>query len=161
VHFFRFILSATLALLTLGLSAPAHAQANKQIISGTFYEDRATANNSAGSLTLTFTQTPTGQFLNVTNVSCAVTTSSNQIISAVTLNAGTTSGANDLGRPYSIEGSITPQILGNFKYSSIVTNQIYYKFGPARYPSIEIDTQSLSSFSISATCTIVGNLTDN
>jgi hypothetical protein len=79
----------------------------------------------------------------------------------MSLNAGTTPGANDLGRPYPLKGNTTPETLGSFKYYSIVTNHIYFKFGPGRYPSIEIDTQSTGSLFTDATCVIVGNLTDN
>jgi hypothetical protein len=50
--------------------------------------------------------------------------------------AGTTSGASDLGRFYEIKGSNTPETSGSFKFYSIVSNQIYYKFGPGRFPSI-------------------------
>jgi hypothetical protein len=63
----------------------------------------------------------------------------------MSLNAGTTSGANDLGRPYEITGSVTPETSG-FKYYSIVTNQIYYKLGPGRFLTIKIDTQSTGAF---------------
>jgi hypothetical protein len=42
--FSRFAQSAAaLLLVTVGFAAPAHAQQNKQIISGTWYEDRASA----------------------------------------------------------------------------------------------------------------------
>jgi hypothetical protein len=154
--------AAALALLTIGFAAPAHAQNNKQIISGTWYEDRANGGVASTTiLTLTFAQTPANQFLNITNVSCFVQVDSGQVISEMTLNAGTTSGPNDLGRPYSILGNITPQTIGSFRSYSIVTNQVFYKFGPGRFPSIEIDTGSTGSFSIIAQCTIVGNLTDN
>jgi hypothetical protein len=160
--FSRFIKSAAaLFLLTIALVAPAHAQANKQIISGTWYEDRASNSNNSSLLLLTFTQTPTNQFLNITNVSCFVQVSSAQVIGAMQLLAGTTSGATDLGRPYEIKGSATPETSGSNKFYSIVTNQIYYKFGPGRFPSILIDTATTGSFSINASCVIVGNLTDN
>jgi hypothetical protein len=161
--FSRFIKSAAaLALLTIGLAAPAHAQNNKQIISGTWYEDRALVfNGTNGSVILTFTQTPTNLFLNITNVSCNVTLLSTQIISGVSLFAGTTPGADDLGRPYEIKGNVTPETGSGVKIYSIVTNQVYYKFGPGRFPSIEIDTLSTGSFSTTAQCVIVGNLTDS
>jgi len=154
----RFI---ALALLTVGFAAPAHAQSNKQIISGAFYEDRAFFDSFNPSFAVTFAQTPTNQFLNITNVSCSIIVGSSQIVSALFLEAGTTSGANDLGRPYSILGNVTPQTSGSSKFYSIVTNQIYFKFGPGRFPSIEIDTQSTGQVSMSANCVIVGNLTDN
>jgi hypothetical protein len=137
------------------------AQNNKQIISGNFYEDRAANGSASNTLVLTFTQTPTNQFLNVTDVSCAASVASAQVITGMTLFSGTTSGADDLGRPYSILGSAVPESSGAFSYYSIVTNQIYYKFGPGRYPAIEIDTASSGSTSILANCVIVGNLTDN
>jgi hypothetical protein len=155
--------AAALALLTIGFAAPAHAQSNKQIISGTWYEDRASSGvlTSTSNPVLAFAQTPANQFLNVTNVSCTVTTSSAQIISGMTLAAGTTSGASDLGRPYSILGNITSQTFNTSKFNSIVTNQVFYKFGPGRFPTIEIDTLSTGSSSANASCVIVGNLTDN
>jgi hypothetical protein len=163
--FSRFAQSAAaLALLTFGLAAPAHAQNNKQIISGTWYEDRAAVGNGGNSslLLVTFAQTPANQFLNVTNVSCNVSVNSGQVITLMNLNAGTTSGQNDLGRPYSILGNVIPQTSGSFKYYSIVTNQIFFKFGPGRFPSIEIDSQTTGgSFSTFANCVIVGNLSDN
>jgi hypothetical protein len=155
-------IAAALALLTLGLAAPAHAQLNKQIISGTWYEDRASVvSSSSNTLTLTFTQTPTSQFLNITNVSCFVEVSSAQIITAMTLQAGTTSGASDLDRPYAVKGPATSETQGTFKYYSIVTNQVFFKFGPGRYPSIFINAPSTGSALIGADCTIVGNLTDS
>jgi hypothetical protein len=160
--FSRFAQSAAaMLLLTIGIAAPAHAQNNKQIISGTWYEDRAASNNSVGTLTLTFTQTPTNQFLNVTNVACTVSVASAQTIAGIVLYAGTTSGAHDLDRDYAVMGNVTPQTVGGSKYYSVVQNGIFYKFGPGRFPSIEIDTGSTGTFSMNASCTIVGNLTDN
>jgi hypothetical protein len=160
--FSRFAKSAAaLLLLTIGFAAPVHAQSNKQIISGTWYEDRASGSNSSSVLLLTFAQTPANQFLNVTNVSCFITVGSSQILSNVTLLAGTTSGAEDLGRTYSIKGSAVPETLVSSKYYSVVANQIYYKFGPGRYPSIEIDIPTTGAFSGNASCVIVGNLTDS
>jgi hypothetical protein len=84
---------------------------------------------------------------------------SDQVISAVTLIAGTTSGANDLGRFYEIKGNLTPETTGGQKYYSMVQNGIFYKFGPGRFPTIVIDTPTTGS--ITASCVIVGNLTDN
>jgi len=159
MFFSRFAQStAALFLLTVGLVGPAHAQQNLQIISGTWYEDRAEGTASFG-LRLTFAQTPANQFLNVTNVACNVQVSSNQVINAVTLYAGTTSGGDDLGRYYEIKGNTTPETSAGLKFYSIVTNQVYFKFGPGRFPTIEIDTASTGS--ILASCTIVGNLTNN
>ena len=155
--------AAVLFLLVIGFAAPIHAQNNKQVISGTWYEDRAAmlVSTSNNSVTLTFAQTPTNQFLNITNVSCNITTTSSQIINVMTLVAGTTSGAFDLNRPYEIKGNVTPETSGTSKTYSIVTNQIYFKFGPGRFPSIVIDTESTGASSILARCVIVGNLTDN
>jgi hypothetical protein len=153
--------AAALALLIIGFAAPAHAQNNKQIISGTWYEDRAFGGNSTNTLVLTFAQTPTSQFLNITNVSCIVQVDSAQALISMFLTAGTTSGAEDLGRPYSVKGSAVPETSGAFKWYSIVQNGIFYKFGPGRFPSIEIDTTSTGSSLISADCVIVGNLTDS
>jgi hypothetical protein len=159
--FSRFAQStAALLLLTIGFAAPVRAQQNKQIISGTWYEDRALA-TSTGSLLLTFTQTPANQFLNITNVSCFVTVTSAQIIYNMNLIAGTTSGAGDIARPYSIKGNATSETSGSTKVYSIVTNQIYYKYGPGRFPSILIDTLPSGGSTIAAQCTIVGNLTDS
>jgi hypothetical protein len=154
--------AAALLLLSIGFAAPVHAQINKPITSGTWYEDRATASSSSNLTVLTFAQTPTNQFLNVTNVSCSVSVASDQVVTNMSLYAGTTSGANDLGRPYSILGNATPVTTpSTVKYFSIVTNQIYYKFGPGRFPTIEIDLQSTGPASVAGNCVIVGNLTDN
>jgi hypothetical protein len=154
--------AATLVLLIIGFAAPAHAQNNKQIISGTWYEDRASITGaSASTLTLTFTQTPTNQFLNITNVSCFVDMSSAQVIAAMSLLAGTTSGASDLDRVYNIRGNATFETQNSVKYYSIVQNGIFYKFGPGRFPSIFINAPSTGSSVISADCVIVGTLTDN
>jgi hypothetical protein len=153
--------AAALALLTIGFAAPAYAQQNKQIISGTWYEDRASASTLNAVLIVTFAQTPTNQFLNVTNVSCSVNMLASQSMTDMPLYAGTTSGAADLGRPYPLKGNTTPETIGTLKYYSIVTNQVYYKFGPGRFPTIEIDTQSTATNQTVATCVIVGNLTDN
>jgi hypothetical protein len=161
--FSRFAQSAAaLALLTTGFAAPVHAQQNEQIISGTWYEDRATNSNSSnGQLVLTFTQTPSDKFLNITNVSCSVSMGTSQGMTQLALEAGTTSGARDLGRYYDIKGNAVPETIGSFKYYSIATNQVFFKFGPGRYPSIYVFTQSSGSFATSADCVIVGNLTDN
>jgi hypothetical protein len=154
--------AAVLALLTIGFAAPVQAQNNKQIISGTWYEDRANGNNSTLQLVLTFAQTPADKFLNVTNVSCAFAVGSIQVVDVVSLQGGTTSGAGDIGRPYSILGNVNPQTINNSKFYSIVQNGIFYKFGPGRFPSIFIDSQSTGGGpGISGQCTIVGNLTDD
>jgi hypothetical protein len=164
MHFSRFAQSAAaLALLTIGFAAPAHAQNNKPIISGTWYEDRATNTGNSSDLALTFAQTPPDKFLNITNVSCEMGVSSTQALAYVRLYAGTSSGASDLGRPSSIRGNVSPETTGNgtTKFYSIVTNQIYYKMSAGRFPSISISTAYISSPFVSASCVIVGNLTDD
>jgi len=153
--------AAALALLTIGFAAPAHAQQNKQIVSGTWYEDRASGEIGTADLTLTFAQTPTDQFLNITNVSCNVNVKSTQVLDEVYLQAGTTLGQADIGRPYEIKGNVTPETSNGFKFYSIVQNGIFYKFGPGRFPSILFDAMSTGASNIQANCTIVGNLTDN
>jgi hypothetical protein len=153
--------AAALTLLATGLAAPAHAQNNKQIISGTWYEDRANASNSANNqLILTFTQTPASQFLNITNIACSITVLPSEGVGTMYLVAGTTSGQGDLDRPYAIKGNATPETVGTSKYYSIV-NQVFFKFGPGRFPSIVVNTASSGSSATSADCVIVGNLTDN
>jgi hypothetical protein len=164
MHFSRLAQSTVaLFLLIAGVTAPALAQNNKPITSGTFYEDRASNTVNSSDLALTFAQSPAGKFLNVTNVSCEISVSSTQALAFVNLTVGTSTGAGDLGRPYSIRGNVSPETTGNgtSKYYSIVTNQIYYKMGPGRFPSIVISTAYTSSPVVSANCTIVGNLTDN
>jgi hypothetical protein len=160
--FSRFAKSAAaLFLATIGFAAPVHAQQNKQIISGNWYEDRASAVSSTGSLILTFTQTPANQFVNFTNISCYISLFSGQVLTGVFLYAGQTPGSDDLGRAYNVRGNVTPESIGTGKFYSVVTNQIFYKFGPGRFPSIEIDTQTTGSTATNASCVIVGNLTDN
>jgi hypothetical protein len=163
--FSRFAQStAALLLLTVGFAAPVHAQQNKQIISGTWYEDRATAASSTASqVLLTFAQTPANQFLNITNVTCSAIVSTGQVIYVMELYAGTTPGANDLGRPYSFRGGAISESTSSDKFYSVVTNQIYYKFGPGRYPTIEIDSTASSGSLLTTNfnCVIVGNLTDS
>jgi hypothetical protein len=105
--------AAALLLSAIGFAAPVQAQNNKQIISGTWYEDRASNGGNQSDILLTFAQTPANQFLNVTNVACNFTAASGQVISTMNLFAGTTSGANDLGRTYSIKGSATSETLGS------------------------------------------------
>jgi hypothetical protein len=145
--------AAALLLSAIGFAAPVQAQNNKQIISGTWYEDRASNGGNQSDILLTFAQTPANQFLNVTNVACNFTAASGQVISTMNLFAGTTSGANDLGRTYSIKGSATsavPNIIPLFSY----------KPGPGRYPTIQISSQSTGQFFNAADCVIVGNLTE-
>jgi hypothetical protein len=163
MHFARFAKSAVLLLLILGFAAPVHAQNNKQIVSGDFYEDRASNTVNSSDLGLTFAQSPAGKFLNVTNVSCEIGVSSTQALAFVDLTVGTSTGAGDIGRPSSIRGNVSPETTGNgtTKFYSIVTNQIYYKMGSGKFPSISISTAYASSPFVSASCVIVGNLTDS
>jgi hypothetical protein len=151
-----------LVLLTIGLAAPAHAQNNKQIISGTWYEDRASGVTSTDeTFTLTFAQTPANQFVNITNVSCYLTLFSTQALTGAFLYAEATPGTNTLGRPYNIRGNVTPETISSTKFYSIVQNGIFYKVGPSRFPAIEIDTQTTGAQATNVNCTIVGNLTEN
>jgi hypothetical protein len=165
MHFSRFAQSAAvLFLLTIGFAAPAHAQNNKQVISGTWYEDRALVSmstNSSGEIVLQFTQTPANQFLNITNVSCSIAMASTQAMSQIAIEGGSTAGQPDLGRYYDIKGNAMPETVGSSKYYSVVQNGIFYKFGPGRFPSIYIFTQSSGSYLTTAGCVIVGNLTEN
>jgi hypothetical protein len=155
--------AATLLLLTIGFAAPVHAQNNKQIISGTWYEDRAATATpvTSSEITLTFTQTPNNQFLNITNVACNIGATSAQVVTGMILTAGTTSGANDLGRYYELKGNVTPETISSTKFYSIVQNGIFYKFGPGRFPSIQLSMASTGSYSTTLFCTIVGNLSDS
>jgi hypothetical protein len=160
--FSRFAQSAAaLALLTIGFAAPAHAQLNQPIVSGTWYEDRATVTSTGATFTVTFAQTPSDKFLNITNVSCLVQTTAPQLLGNATLLVGTTSGASDLNRPYVIMGNSTPQTIGGLTYYPIVQNGIFYKFGPGRFPSIRIFTGPSTSPAVGVECVIVGNLTDS
>lgn len=146
-------------LLAVSFAAPAHAQNNMPIRSGVFYEDRASS-TSNGVVNLTFAQSPTDKFLNITNVACDIQLGANQALAYVEFNVGTTSGNPDLGRNYPLRGIVTPEIASNgAKYYSIVTNQIYYKMGPGRFPSIAVT--SASTQTAYANCIIVGNLSDN
>ncbi|MGW1422395.1 hypothetical protein ACWAT4_20020 [Bradyrhizobium manausense] len=162
MHFIQFAKSAAaLLLFVLTFAAPAHAQNNKQIISGTFYEDRASINGNFATATLTFTQTPSDKFLNITHVNCTISVLSNQILAVAELGVGTTPGAADLGRPMSVRGNTTGEAAGGSKYYSVIT-QVYYKIGPGRYPWLSIATAaSTGSFALNGACTIVGELTDS
>jgi hypothetical protein len=162
MHFARLLKLTVLAVAAMVLAAPALAQNNKPIRSVDFYEDRASAlaNGQLG-LALTFAQSPTDKFLNITNVACDIGVASTQSINTVTLFVGTASGQNDLGRTYPIKGNTTPELVASTKQYSIVTNQVFYKMGPGRFPSIAMGGASTGSASITANCVIVGNLTDN
>ena len=155
---------AVILLFALASAAPAHAQHNKQIISGTWYEDRAWATpDPANNLFLTFTQTPANKFLNITLVSCSISTYNNQILADVILHTGTQSGYADLGRPQSVRGAASTQA-GVYNYYSVVS-QTYYKVGPGRFPGLEIvappNSNSVPNTFVNGNCTIVGNLSDN
>jgi hypothetical protein len=168
VHFFgvaRF--AAVLFFSFVGFAAsPVHAQNNKPVRSGNFYEDRASGSNTALSpdVSLTFAQSPPDKLFNITDVACDIRVLGGQVLASVTLLVGTASGTNDLGRPYPIRGNAIPEIRPQgTKYYSLVTNQIFYKVGPGRYPSITIHTDNDGSSlpSVIANCVIVGNLTDD
>jgi hypothetical protein len=160
-------LATTLVLATVGCVASADAQSNKPIRSGTWYEDQALNNVSSSAATsflLTFAQTPTDKFLNVTNVSCLVQINPELALRTLTLFVGTTSGATDLGRGYNIRPNGPGDTVGLVKVYSVVTGEVFFKMGAGRYPSIIANSEVVSG---SATphvilgCTIVGNLTDN
>jgi hypothetical protein len=156
--------ATTLFLFAIALAAPAHAQNNKQIISGTFYEDQATLpSTAAGIATLTFTQTPANKFLNITNVACDVFVSATQVLTLMRLQVGTNPGASDLGRSYPIKNTPSaPEIIQNGKLYSVVTNEVFFKMGPGRFPSIFIVAASNGgALSMAPNCFIVGNLTDD
>jgi hypothetical protein len=158
--------AAALALLTIGFAAPVHAQQNKPIISGTWYEDRATnnMNGPAVVLTLSLAQAPTNQFLNITHVSCTIQTGLTTALTDVALQAGTSSGASDLNRPMSVRGSVIAETGVNNKFYSIVTDQIFYKVGLGKFPSIVVSAATPSGTGangIEASCTIVGSLSAN
>src|SRR5262249_31092647 len=106
-------------------------------------------------------QSPAEKFLNITNIACTIGTSSSQVLSGLDFQVGTSSGAFDLARPMSVRGNAIPETLGSNKWYSVVTNQIYFKMGPNRFPSIGITTFSSGASFVDATCVIVGNLTDN
>lgn len=101
MHFGRYAYHVFVALLVVsGNISTAHAQQNKPIRSGTWYEDRAVQSQSANTITLQFAQAPTDKFLNITNVACEIDTSIYQAVGGVFLTGGTTSGATDLDRAY-------------------------------------------------------------
>ena len=166
MHFSAYTKFATaLLLLMVGWITSAHAQNNKPIRSGTWYEDQASANLSpATSVTLTFAQTPTDKFLNVTNVSCLVQINSELALRTFTLFVGTTSGSTDLGRGYNIRPT-TGDAVGTLKVYSIATNGVFFKMGPGRYPTIIANTDVVTSSGttphVIVSCTMVGNLTDD
>lgn len=150
-------------LLGLAFAAPAHAQNNKQIISGTYYEDQATNPGvSSGNATLTFAQTPANKFVNVTHVACDVFVTSAQVLTLLRLQVGTTSGASDLGRSYPIKNTPNaPEVVQSGKVYSVVTDQIFFKIGPGRFPSIFIVAVGSATNSVAPNCFIVGTLSDD
>ena len=156
--------AAALVLFVLVFAAPTYAQNNKPIISGTWYEDRAASQIQGSSgIVLTFAQTPANKFLDITHVTCSILTQPTQFLAFVTLNAGSTSGANDLGRPMSIRGNAASEASTSIRYYSLVNDQIIYKLGPGRYPSILIGTalNGGGSPTLTVDCVIVGELKDN
>jgi hypothetical protein len=154
--------AAALLLFALAFAAPAHAQNNKPIISGNWYEDRATQSVGSSATLLSFAQTPANKFLDITHVACTIFTLPTQVLATVTLNAGSTYGATDLGRPMSIRGNTTSEASPSTKYYSVVNDQIIYKFGPGRYPTIGVSTAyNGGAATVYAECVIVGELKDN
>lgn len=158
-------LAAALVLLTVGVAAPAYAQQNKPIRSGNWYEDRANDSIGSSQLTLKFAQTPIDKFLNVTHVDCRIATLSNQVITNVYLSGGTTFGSDDLNRPHYLIGDLNTQAtVGGSTISGLTTNAVYMKYGPGRYPSVVIWTDLFTSGNgniVNASCSIVGDLSDN
>lgn len=154
---------STLGLLPLFgvLAGPAHAQNNKQIISGTWYEDRAEGfGGNIDALYLRFAQAPTDRFLNITQVNCSISSYNYQVLADVVLHAGTHSGYTDLGRAQSVRRSAST-VTAAYNYYSVVT-QTFYKMGPGRFPTIEILAPGTinGNTTITASCVIVGNLSD-
>jgi hypothetical protein len=155
--------AAALLLLTIGLAAPAHAQNNQPIRSGNYYIDQAAQTVSDFSVNLTFAQTPTDKFTNITNISCATFTKAPQIVQAVYLFVGSTSGVNDLGRFYQIGGSVpSPEVAADgSKQYTVNVNGMNFKLGPGRYPTIHVTAPTSGTASITSNCVITANLTDN
>ncbi len=149
----------------LAFAAPAHAQNNKQIISGTYYEDQATSPGVSSTLvTLTFAQTPANKYTTVTHVACDMFVSSIQVLTLLRLQVGTSPGASDLGRSYPIKSTPNaPEVIQNTKIYSVVTDQIFFKIGPGRFPSIFIvaPPNGNGATSLAPNCFIVGTLSDN
>lgn len=162
MNFARYVTFAALLLSVVGSSLPARAQNNKQVISGTFYEDQASGVATAQALLLKFVQTPANKFLNITNVNCNITTALSEVVADVRVQTGSVSGGNDLGRDHSIRGTLSPETGSVYKYYGISNSAVYFKLGPGRYPSIYISTPTASAGSLftAATCYIVGDLSD-
>jgi hypothetical protein len=156
-------LAATLLFSLIAYQGTAHAQNNKPIRSGNWYEDRA---SSSGSYTvnLNFAQGPSDKLLNITRVSCDVYTPLALVLAHVSLGGSTASGSGDLGRSQSIRGVSSPEISSSTRYYSIVTDS-YLKLGPGRYPFIQFATAASgvgpTASNVVADCTIVGNLSDD
>jgi hypothetical protein len=162
--FSRFTQSAAaLALLTIGFAAPACAQNNKQVISGTWFEDRASNSVNAQNLYLTFAQAPTDKFLNITRVSCAITATSNMVMLDVMVSGGTAPNqASDVNRPQYLAVNLPVESFSTQKYYTL-NQQTYLKLGPGRYPSVSINAVVTTSgaININASCAIVGDLSDD
>lgn len=163
--FYRITVFVTaLVLLSVSVARPGWAQNNKQIISGTWYEDQATNPGvTSGAVTLTFAQTPANKFLNITHVACDMFVTATQVLTLLRLQVGTSPGATDLGRSYPIKNTPNaPEVLQGGKVYSVVTDQLFFKIGPGRFPSIFIVAVSSSGTpSIAPNCFIVGTLSDD
>ncbi|MBR0835196.1 hypothetical protein JQ612_18580 [Bradyrhizobium manausense] len=164
MHFDRFAKFIALFMLMLGLAAPAYAQNNKPIRSGTWYEDQASLVGGS-SQTLTLAQSPTDKFLNITHVACLISVPNGPTIQPVIdvfLTVGSTSGANDLGRKQHFLNTTNQAFVKAVAYYTIITDAVFFKVGPGRYPSIRISTDTAQTpIALTSECTIVGNLTDD
>ncbi|MBR0686769.1 hypothetical protein JQ612_31560 [Bradyrhizobium manausense] len=165
MRFSRFAqFAATLFLFAIALTAPGHAQGNKQIISGTYYEDRASHVSSGNSMiTLTLTQTPTNKFVNITNVSCIVATFASQAFPYGQLQLGTAPGQNDIGRTYTLRGISPIPNAGGYNFYSVGVDGMFFKIGPGRFPSIALYSTVPSSGGLYlwGDCTVTGTLSDS
>jgi|EndMetStandDraft_6_1072998.scaffolds.fasta_scaffold06014_6 hypothetical protein len=155
---------AALLLLAIVFAAPAHAQNNKPVRSGTWYEDRASAMISNNMLTLWFAQAPTDKVLNITHVACDIHTALGWVLAHTTIGGSTNNGpSGDLGRTQTIRGSAEAEVSVSFRYYSVIADT-FLKLGPGRFPFITItsaSTANASPFQVSADCVIVGNLSDD
>ena len=88
---------------------------------------------------------------------------SSQVLTLLRLQVGTSAGSGDLGRSYPLKNSpnapeVTP---GGAKVYSVVTDQIFFKIGPGRFPSIFIVAPSSGVASVTPNCFITGTLSDD
>ena len=157
-------ITTALLLFAFVLAMPAHAQNNKPVRSGNWYEDRASLNLSTNMVTLSFAQAPADKFLNITHVACDIETALGWVLAHTAVGGSTTSGAaGDLGRSQSIRGAAAAEVSQSFRYYSVVTDT-FLKLGPGRFPFISISAASVVNAGpaqIIADCTIVGNLSDD